>query len=327
MLNNFPNTFTLVQYHVGDAYATTWGNSRWTFYSGQGTPTAWFDGTIEEIGASSTQQAYTTYLGHYNTRRAAPTDVTIQLTGTIIGYSMCVVRARVCLEPGGTSRTVRIQIVQALDHWPQSPSYSRNCFKQASAFADVALTPGNCQIVERTLNFDGDSWAHTSDIRIIAWAQQISATSPATIYQAARMSWPFQPDCNGNGIPDAEDIADGTSLDCNGNGVPDECDLAAGTSHDCNNNGIPDECDIASGYSLDLNGNGIPDECDFAKGDLNCDHHVNFADINPFVLLLSCRNCYEVSYPNCDWATGDINGDGNVNFADINPFVAALTHP
>ena len=30
------------------------------------------------------------------------------------------------------------------------------------------------------------------------------------------------PDCNGNGIPDPEDIAQGTSPDCNGNGIPDE---------------------------------------------------------------------------------------------------------
>ncbi len=85
-------------------------------------------------------------------------------------------------------------------------------------------------------------------------------------------------DCNGNGIPDADDIIAGTSLDCNGNGVPDECDIASGASldcnangipdecelsgNDCNANGVPDECDIASGTSLDTNGNGIPDECE-----------------------------------------------------------------
>jgi hypothetical protein len=74
------------------------------------------------------------------------------------------------------------------------------------------------------------------------------------------------PDCNGNGIPDACDIADGTSGDCDQNGVPDECQLAAGTSQDCNGNGIPDECDIASGFSADCQHNGIPDECELAAG-------------------------------------------------------------
>ena len=34
-------------------------------------------------------------------------------------------------------------------------------------------------------------------------------------------------DCNGNGIADDEDIANGTSKDCNHNGIPDECDFVA----------------------------------------------------------------------------------------------------
>jgi hypothetical protein len=73
-------------------------------------------------------------------------------------------------------------------------------------------------------------------------------------------------DCNENSIPDECDIADGTSKDCNSNEAPDECDIADGTSEDCNINGIPDECDIADGTSLDCNENGRPDECDLADG-------------------------------------------------------------
>ncbi|MCP4590602.1 MAG: hypothetical protein GY842_07655, partial [bacterium] len=33
------------------------------------------------------------------------------------------------------------------------------------------------------------------------------------------------PDCNGDGIEDVDDIAQGTSLDANGNQIPDECDF------------------------------------------------------------------------------------------------------
>jgi hypothetical protein len=55
---------------------------------------------------------------------------------------------------------------------------------------------------------------------------------------------PPPPDCNGNGIPDAEDIAAGTSRDCNGNAVPDECDIATGRSQDCDGDGVPDECQV-----------------------------------------------------------------------------------
>ncbi len=55
-------------------------------------------------------------------------------------------------------------------------------------------------------------------------------------------------DCNHNGITDATDIANLTSMDCDDSGVPDECELE---ENDCNQNGIPDECDIASGFSHD----------------------------------------------------------------------------
>jgi hypothetical protein len=55
------------------------------------------------------------------------------------------------------------------------------------------------------------------------------------------------PDCNGNGVPDAEDIANCTGGpacdDCNLNAVPDECDITAGTSLDVTPPlGVPDEC-------------------------------------------------------------------------------------
>jgi len=95
-------------------------------------------------------------------------------------------------------------------------------------------------------------------------------------------------DCNANGVPDEEDIADGTSKDCNDNGRPDECepdcnenyvadscDISAGTSEDCDSNGVPDECepdcndnsvadecDVIGGTSDDCNENYVPDECE-----------------------------------------------------------------
>ncbi len=64
----------------------------------------------------------------------------------------------------------------------------------------------------------------------------------------------------------------------------------------------------------------------YLPGDLNCDGHVTFADINPFVQYLSDNALWQVTYPNCDPRVGDINGDGSYpSFADINPFVALLT--
>ena len=98
-------------------------------------------------------------------------------------------------------------------------------------------------------------------------------------------------DCNDNGVPDACDIASGTSADsdgsgrpdecedCNGNGVLDSIDITAGTSADCQTDGVPDECQVtfedcnADGVpddcqlsDNDCNANGVPDECDIAAG-------------------------------------------------------------
>ncbi|MCG3128930.1 MAG: hypothetical protein CHACPFDD_03826 [Phycisphaerae bacterium] len=110
-------------------------------------------------------------------------------------------------------------------------------------------------------------------------------------------------DCNGNGVEDADDIANGTSQDCNGNGVPDECDLANGTSQDCNGNGIPDSCDIANGTSADCNGNGVPDDCDISSG--------------------TSQDCNGNGIPDsCDIANGtssDANGNGVPDECDPPP--------
>ncbi|MFQ5462592.1 MAG: right-handed parallel beta-helix repeat-containing protein, partial [Phycisphaerae bacterium] len=66
-----------------------------------------------------------------------------------------------------------------------------------------------------------------------------------------------QSDCNGNGILDIQDIADGTSSDCNNNQLPDECEP------DCNANGTADPCE------LDSDGDGAIDACDGCPNDVN----------------------------------------------------------
>ncbi|HSA28737.1 MAG TPA: PHB depolymerase family esterase [Phycisphaerae bacterium] len=59
--------------------------------------------------------------------------------------------------------------------------------------------------------------------------------------------------------------------DCNGNGQPDDQDIAAGTSRDCNGNLVPDECE--------------PGGVEVAKADFNQDCHVDMAD---FVVFAAC---------------------------------------
>jgi hypothetical protein len=60
-------------------------------------------------------------------------------------------------------------------------------------------------------------------------------------------------------------------------------------------------------------------------GDLNCDGVVDFADINPFVLIITDPDAWQAAYPDCPLLNGDLNRNGSVGFEDINPFVALLT--
>lgn len=108
-------------------------------------------------------------------------------------------------------------------------------------------------------------------------------------------------DCNGNNIPDADDIAGGFSLDVNSDGIPDEC-------QDCNGNGTLDPQDIASGASSDVNGNGIPDECETDCDGDNVPDEWEIA--NNTSLDQNGNNILDSCEPDC-------NGDGLPDFEDI----------
>jgi len=71
-------------------------------------------------------------------------------------------------------------------------------------------------------------------------------------------------DCNGNGIPDDQDIlncaGDLACADCNLNGRPDGCDIDDGYIADCQPNDIPDDCET------DADRDGVPNDCDVCPG-------------------------------------------------------------
>ncbi len=74
-----------------------------------------------------------------------------------------------------------------------------------------------------------------------------------------------EPDCDGDGTVDSCEIFFGNTTDCDANGVPDDCQ----PFFDCNENGVFDPCDIANGPALDCNGNWVPDECLAVESDCN----------------------------------------------------------
>ena len=111
-------------------------------------------------------------------------------------------------------------------------------------------------------------WQNSAEISDSSWvAMDLDISSVANNQPAVYVRWTMGPTdswwtyCGWN-LDDIEIWAVAPPPDCNGNGVPDDEDIAGGTSQDCNDNETPDECDVANGASPDVNGNGIPDECE-----------------------------------------------------------------
>lgn len=123
-------------------------------------------------------------------------------------------------------------------------------------------------------------------------------------------------DCDGDGVSDAEQIANDPSLDCDDNGVLDSCQIADNPSldlnengiidgcelpADCDNNGVPDIVQIAADPSLDCDGDGVLDSCQIAA--------TPALDLNGNGIIDGCE--LESACPS------DVTGNGVVNSADL----------
>ncbi|MCB9646790.1 MAG: hypothetical protein H6730_09390 [Deltaproteobacteria bacterium] len=91
------------------------------------------------------------------------------------------------------------------------------------------------------LTVGGDEW---SSVDVRPDGSQLLVTTNDMVFTYSRCASGLTPanDCDGSGVLDLCEIAQGTRADCNANGVPDGCDVAAGTSTDCDQDGVPDEC-------------------------------------------------------------------------------------
>ena len=358
----YSESFAYVQIHVfGDGYETSWGDDRWAFYDGQYTPTAIFDGADSVVGSvADPEQQYNIYrVNHLLPRRAIPTDVTIELTGEQISGPTYRVTAQVGIETGGTAKTMRIYMVQVLDHWPATPTYHRNTFMQAAPTQDITLAPGESQAVENEFTFDANSWANQEDIKIVAWAQVPAAGTPAEVYQAATRLWPLVSlpgDADGDGHADASDNCpqryNPDQADGDGDNVGDVCDncvaLLNTDQTDTDEDSFGDACDNCQVMHHlnqdDTDGDGLGDVCDscpevdapggvdpFGRSlggiDVDCD-----VDLDDLVLFEECVSGPQGTSPppGCDaeqFARSDVDNDGDADLADFSVFAVNFTGP
>jgi hypothetical protein len=190
MIDTYPDSYAAIFMHVFNDFANPWGEDRWSvFYQTQAFPVNMFDGVIS---SDPTGGFETDYELHYGTRQAVPTDVVINLSGVELSSDTWEFTAEVCIEVGGTGKDMRIYLVQALDHYPDQPSYYRNTLMQGASTEDVELDPGDCANVVRSFSFGPLSMMQQEDIKIFAWAQDPLFIWPAEVHQAATVQWPFE---------------------------------------------------------------------------------------------------------------------------------------
>ena len=179
----------VVEYHVNDPpYATPWGDARASdFYDIWSGFLPWFafDGLFN---AGFEWWAYEPQLQQ---RLVVPTDVTLTISGVKVAADTYDITAEVCIEAGGTGKTMRMYLVQVLDNYPPTESYYRNSFMQAASTEDVTLAAGECTQVSRTFTLDVDSMAQIEDVKIVAWAQEPLDFYPAEVHQAIESPLPI----------------------------------------------------------------------------------------------------------------------------------------
>jgi len=77
----------VIEYHNGDPYTNTYGNSRNSYNNVGGIPDAHFDGTLVVVGGSHTVSMYPQYLPKYNQRITVMSSFTIGVVGETAGFS------------------------------------------------------------------------------------------------------------------------------------------------------------------------------------------------------------------------------------------------
>lgn len=185
LIDEYPDTFVVVQYHVGDdGYDYPWGNNRAAFYADPLVPPAFhYDGLFDA-------SPYDTYESKFIDRQVITTDLHIDIIVDEVDDDTYSVRGQFCIDADGTAKNARLYAVQVLDNWPADPDYSRNTFKQAGETMDLELQPGLCAIWFWEFTLDADSLNQLEDVKFALWAQDALDSGPAEVFQA-RIVAPF----------------------------------------------------------------------------------------------------------------------------------------
>ena len=168
----------IIEYHNGDPYATTESNARNNYYSITGYPTAWFDGSYNEVvGGNHTSSMYSSYLPIVNARMGIQTDFTLEIYGdnTDDNYDITVRVNKVGDYSGGNLK-VRLAVTESgiQYSWQDQSELNFVCRDMVpdQNGTSVDFSSGDTQDVEVSFTFD-NSW-DAEECEVIAFLQDDS---------------------------------------------------------------------------------------------------------------------------------------------------------
>ncbi len=112
----------VIEYHSGDAYSTSEGELRLSYYGVSAYPTAIFDGLEQHAGGSATNSLYGTYLPKYEYRMGVPSLFELESTYENIAgdnYQLTV-DAEMIEEYQGVNNDIVLQVVLTESHIPEN---------------------------------------------------------------------------------------------------------------------------------------------------------------------------------------------------------------
>ncbi len=193
LIDSYGPSMAVLGLHAG-SHELPWTTDRIVYYPFfAGYPTYLIDGTIDSWHGSPPWDFWD---DDTDARLAITTDVTIDLRavqGATPGERD--ITATVCIEPGGTGKSMRIYIAEVLDGYPPTAqNFTRNGLRQVAATEDIVLATDACTEVTRTLNLDATTMGSLEDMSFICWAQDDLASGPAEVFQATQLDWPLHTD-------------------------------------------------------------------------------------------------------------------------------------
>jgi thiol-disulfide isomerase/thioredoxin len=183
-----PDDVVGIMIHGSDAYSTSWGDSRMSFYGVPGYPTVWADGWSDMVGSYGSVGANYTQLNNMvNSCLARSTDVAIDLQGEELSASQYQISGEISVDAGGAGKTIRVQLIQCFNQtdWPESAEMQFHTVRQAASSFDVTLAAGQSHTWDHTFTLSSESLSTPSEVSYICIAQTPNSSGPAQVFNAA----------------------------------------------------------------------------------------------------------------------------------------------